>query len=201
MERKITILVLTLLATSFIAASVFAYYPLRLTVQPVQPPIMLLRGSNAGESDLGSEPIQVELGQNQTSVSIIIHPTYQTTYYKNITLISNIDNKAYNIHLILVSKSNNLPPGSKVWLIVYSKDTARDLPATYPQPGTPSGAIKVIELTNINTNNPQHIGSLNGNSMWEIDFMVYIPEGTSIDNIKETFQMHIAYTPSNETPP
>ncbi|MEM4487995.1 MAG: hypothetical protein QXK88_04235 [Desulfurococcaceae archaeon] len=201
MEKRIPMFLLALLATSFIAGSVFAYYPFQLVVQPVEPPIKFLLGSNAGQKDLGNKEIQVNIGSDSTSAGITVHPTYQTTYYKNLTLISNTDSKAYNVYLILDQMSGSIPAGSKVWLIVYDYNATRDLPASYPQPGEPSGAVRVIELTSTNTNNPQQIGALSGNSMWEVDLMVYIPEGTSISGQQATFNMHLVYTPSSEIPP
>lgn len=200
MEKKIITPALTLLLVAFIAASVFAYYPFQLLIQPTSPPVIFEKGKNADQSDLGnSKTIGVSLGANKTSVTVTIHPTYRTTYYKNVTLLINSDGKAHNVYLILDSRNSTLPSGSKVWFIVFSKGATRDLPANYPEPGTPSGAVKVIELTNTNTNDPVNIGSLSSNGIWEIDFMVYIPEGYVMGSA--TFSMHIAYTPSTETPP
>ena len=83
MEKRIITLTLTLLVAAFATASVFTYYPFKLLVKPVSPPIIFEPGSNANQPDLGSDNnIQVDLGGNNTSVEITIHPTYRTTYYK-----------------------------------------------------------------------------------------------------------------------
>ncbi|MEM2350233.1 MAG: hypothetical protein QXI98_03205, partial [Candidatus Bathyarchaeia archaeon] len=80
------------------------------------------------------------------------------------------------------------------------KDASRDLQG-YPDPEPPSGTVNTIELTEISTNDPQQIGTLDSEDIWEIDFMVYIPEGTTIIGVVGTFSIHIVYTPSGETPP
>lgn len=202
MNKNLLLVTTILLAVAFIAASVFAYYPLQLAVQPTAPPIVFAAGTNANQPDLGSgNTISVTVGQNSTSATITIHPTYHTTYYKNVTIIKNTDNKAYNVWLVLDQVANTLPSGSKVYLVVYSKGATRDLSAGYPEPGAPSGAVKVIDLTATGTNSPVSIGSLASGSTWEIDFMVYIPEGASIRSASATFSMHIAYTAGSETPP
>lgn len=203
MDKTIVIATVGLAILAFVVASVFAYYPFQLQVQPVEPLVIFEYGSNANQSDLGAgNTIAVTLGDNKTSVTITIHPTYHTTYYKNVTRIVNSDNKLHNVYLIIDSISNNLPGGSQVWLIVYSSGDSRDLPVGYPEPQPPTtGRVNVIELTATPTNSPTQIGSLASGGIWEIDFMVYIPEGTDITGTGATFQMHIAYTPSGETPP
>ncbi len=203
MDRALLLTAISILAAAFIAASVFAYYPLKLVVQPVTPPITFAPGSNAGKDDLrSSNTITVSISTDGTSAEITIHPTYHTTYYKNVTVIENNDNKRYNVSLVVetVSNSNNLPPGSKVYMIVFSRGASRDLLATYPEPGLPSDVNK-IELTVASTNSPISIGSLAGGGVWEIDFMVYIPEGASLTGASATFNMHLVYSPSEETPP
>ncbi|MEL9941181.1 MAG: hypothetical protein QXG81_02980 [Ignisphaera sp.] len=206
MNKNLLLVTTILLAAAFIAASVFAYYPLQLTVQPTAPPVAFAAGTNANQLDLGSgNTISVSVGQNSTSATIAIHPTYHTTYYKNVTIIKNTDNKAYNVWLVLDQVANTLPSGSKVYLVVYNKGASRDLGTGYPEPGTPQeggNVIRVIELTAQNTNSPIQIGQLNGNGgTWEIDFLVYIPEGASIRGASATFSMHIVYTPGGEMPP
>ncbi len=201
-DREPLLTTIAILAAAFIAATVFAYYPFQLIVQPVQPPIYFDRGSNANQPDLGSgKTIDVELGASGSSAEVIIHPTYQITYYKNVIMIINTDNKVYNVYLVLNNVNNNLPPDSSVWLIVYSSGETRAI-KLYPQPAPPDNAavVKVIELNTLGTNTLE-IGSLGAGSKWEIDFMVYIPEDTSITGASATFSMYIVYTPSGETPP
>ncbi|MGC8910427.1 MAG: hypothetical protein ACP5O5_07615, partial [Fervidicoccaceae archaeon] len=80
-------------------ASVFVYYPVSFAATPTAPPVIFAEGSNAGGKDLyGTNTIGVTVSQANTSLSITVHPTYQTTYYKNITLIKNQDSSnAYYI--------------------------------------------------------------------------------------------------------
>ncbi|MEM0026677.1 MAG: hypothetical protein QXT53_02590 [Ignisphaera sp.] len=101
------------MAAAFIAASVFAYYPLQLTVQPVSPPLVFAAGTNANQPDLGANTISVTVEQNSTSATITIHPTYHTTYYKDVIRISNTDTRVYNVWLVLDQVTNTLPTGPK----------------------------------------------------------------------------------------
>jgi len=95
----------------FVAASVFAYYPLSIMVSPTTPPVTFAAGNNAGSNYLGpGNTITVSLGSNSTSASVTIHTTYQKTYYKDVLRITNSDSKAYNIYLSL-SQARIAPRG------------------------------------------------------------------------------------------
>ncbi|MEM4919748.1 MAG: hypothetical protein QXQ35_00245 [Candidatus Nezhaarchaeales archaeon] len=207
MERGVLASVLILIVAAFAAASVFAYYPFQLTVSPVSPPVTFESGSNANQDDLGStgsssNRIEVSISRpSNTSVTVKIHPTYNTTYYKNVTLLRNSDSKAYNVYLIISEKQENLPSGSEVYLIVYSSNATRNLTG-YPNPEPANNTyVNMTNLVNTNTDTPTPIGTLDGGAVWEFDFLVRIPEGSSIDGASVTFNMHIVYTPSDETPP
>ncbi|MEM4941312.1 MAG: hypothetical protein QXO38_04590, partial [Candidatus Nezhaarchaeales archaeon] len=72
----------------------------------------------------------------------------------------------------------------------------------YPNPEPASNTyVNKIELVNTDTDTPTSIGTLNGDAVWEFDFLVRIPEGNSIENASTIFKMHIVYTPSAEAPP
>lgn len=182
MEKKLATMALSLLAASFIAASVFAYYPLTLTVQPTTPPVVFETGSNANQNDLGpSNTIVVSIGSNSTSATVTIHPTYQRTYYRDVLRIKNNDAKAYYVWLSLESVSNSLPPGSRVSLLVGSQN---------------------ITLTSLSTGAKVQVGPISGSSTLTIDIEVYIPEGSSISGASATFNLNAIYTPSSsEEPP
>lgn len=182
-----------LLVAAFVVASLFAYYPLQLTISPAQPPIVFQPGSSAGGPDLHCNVIQVCLGAGGTSAKVMIHPTYQTTYYKDVIRLKNNDNKVYDIFLVLGYKSD-LPKGFKIYLMVFANGATRGL-----QAGT-TGVLSVIDITGIDANVPQSMGRLSANGIWEIDFIVHIPEGTNVGGLM-TFMMHIVYAPSAETPP
>ncbi|HEU97257.1 MAG TPA: hypothetical protein ENO36_00170 [Fervidicoccus fontis] len=92
------LLVAASLVSAAVFASVFVYYPVSVAATPTAPPVIFAEGSNAGGKDLyGTNTIGVTVSQANTSLSITVHPTYQITYYKNITLIKNLDSNAYYI--------------------------------------------------------------------------------------------------------
>lgn len=79
---------------SSVAASVFVYYPLSITLSPTAPDVKLVEGSNAGQADLGGSTITVTI-TGSTKASITIHPTNERTYYKNVTVIVNTGSATY----------------------------------------------------------------------------------------------------------
>jgi len=207
MERKkllsliLALLTAVMLSTAF--ASVFSYYPAQVSVAPILPPVYFALGKNAGSSDLGSgNTIAVSLGSNRVSAAITVHPTYQVTYYKNVTLIVNnepIDSgKAYEIHIRVVTPISDLPSGSIAKLYIYNKNAPRSLTGL-PTPAPLSGSyIKVVNLTTTGTTD---VGSLNAGSAYEIDIYIYIPEGASLPSSSLTASIMLIATPSSETPP
>jgi hypothetical protein len=199
MKRKnllsLALALLTAIALSIAFAAVFSYYPVSITISPVSPPVYFAEGENANQDDLGAgNTIAVNVGSSSTSVSITIHPTYQVTYYKNVTLIVNNDTKAYNIYL-RVATAASLPSGASAVVYVYSKGASRSL-SGYPPTPTPSGYVKSVDLTSTGTT---YIGSLSGGSAYEIDIYVYIPEGTSPSST--TAKLLLIASPSSESPP
>lgn len=186
----------------------FSYYPAQVSVAPTSPPVYFAPGGNAGSPDLGSgNTITLTLGTNGSSGSITIHPTYQVTYYKNVTVIVNSDTKAYNVY-IRVTSPITLPTGSgsaigtsptsgMAKLYIYSKGASRSLTG-FPTPAPPSGSyITTINLTATGTT---YVGSLSGGGVYEIDIYIYIPEGALLPSSLTASIMLIA-TPSSETPP
>jgi len=210
MERKkllsLILALLTAIMLSIAFASVFSYYPAQVSVAPTSPPVYFALGKNAGSSDLGSgNTITLTLGKNGSSGSITIHPTYQVTYYKNVTVIVNSDTKAYNVY-IRVTSPITLPTGSgsaigtsptsgMAKLYIYSKGASRSLTG-FPTPA-PSGSYITVDLTTTGTTS---VGSLSGGGVYEIDIYIYIPEGASLPSSLTASIMLIA-TPSSETPP
>jgi len=107
------ILLAASLAATAVFASVFVYYPVTIQASPVAPPVIFSLGSNANQRDLGSNTIAVTISQANTSLSVIVHPTYQTTYYKNITVITNTDSSnsyyiAFKVNTAASDSSNTL---------------------------------------------------------------------------------------------
>ncbi|MEM1668610.1 MAG: hypothetical protein QXM53_08140 [Thermofilaceae archaeon] len=178
--------IVTLAITAIVLASVFAYYPLTITARPTAPGVVFEAGSNAGKPDIGTgNTIMVTIGDNKTSASITIHPTYQENYYKDVLRITNGDDNAMNVYIIFTSVSNNLPASSIVKLFVYEGTTE----------------VKELDITNPATNQPISIGSIAAGGTWQIDFYVYIPEGTKITGTSYSASARLVYSPSTETPP
>jgi len=85
------ILLAASLAATAVFASVFVYYPVTIQASPTAPPVIFSSGTNSNGIDLGGRTIEVYISQANTSLSVTVHPTYQVTYYKNITVINNTD--------------------------------------------------------------------------------------------------------------
>jgi len=141
----------------------------------------------------------VSLGASGASADITIHPTFQTTYYKNITLIKNWEpssGKAYNVYIRVVTRAS-LPAGSQAVVYIYSQGATRSLTG-FPNPAPDSGTyVASVSLLSTGTTS---IGSLNAGSAWEVDVLVYIPESSTVPS-PTTAQIQLIYTPSGEEPP
>ena len=164
-------------------ASVFSYYPVTLTLQATPPPVMFEEGSNAGQADL-SGTITVSIGANQTSLEVTLHPTYQTTYYKDVARLTNTDTtSSYNVW-IRVNTAMALPAGSTAQMILTDSGGA---------------ALLTVDLTTTGTSGPV---TLNAGASLYLDFKFTIPEGTLLASAQGvTADVEAIYTPSAETPP
>jgi hypothetical protein len=210
-KRRITTPLIALLIAVVISiafASVFVYYPMAVTLQPVQPPVYFDVGTNSNQTDLGSgNKISVSIGSNATSLNITVHPTYQTAVYKSVAKIVNSDSKAYNVYIYVrtsITPITASPLGStfstqsassdiKICFVSSSRSTSG-----FPTPGY-SVDVKCVSLQ---STGPTYIGSLSASSSWDIDLYVYIPEGAyDITSNTYTALIHLIYTPSSETPP
>lgn len=166
-------------AASVAFASVFVYYPVSVDVSPVNPPIVFAAGSNAGQPDLGGNTITVDIGANQASVSVTVHPTYQRTYYKSIAVIDNTDTS--NAYYITVRVNAALPAeyaGSQ--LIVQT-----------------AGGPVTVDLT---STGDTAIGQIPAGSQWEVDLKFSIPEGAPLPS-PASAGIELIYSTSAETPP
>jgi len=201
-RKKLVIVSLTVaiaVMTSVVFAATFTYYPLGVTVTPSNPAVKFAAGSNAGADDV-SGTASVSLGDNQTSVTITIHPTYHVTYYENLTLINNTDtSKSWTIWLKVTQPISGFPSGSEVYLVIYSAGASRSLTG-YPTPAPETGTyVKEIDLTSSSTT-PVEVGTLSAGAHYEVDLYVYIPEGNTLPNSASAGVMLIA-SPGSETPP
>jgi len=198
-SRKLALLVVLAALASATFASVFVYYPLLVTVSPVGPPIVFEAGSNANQGDLLCNTITVNLGANGASASVIVHPTYRVTYYKNVTLIKNNDNtKSYIVHLGVVRSNSTWfsDTGSSATLYIYNKGADRSM-SGHPTP-VPQNYAASVDLTTTDTT---RIGTLSSGSAWEVDLYFYIPEGVQLPSQAIEFDLLLIYSPSGETPP
>jgi hypothetical protein len=216
-KRRITTPLIALLIAVVISiafASVFVYYPMEVILQPVRPPVYFETGSNAGAYDLGgsdttSNTISVSIGSNGASLNITVHPTYQTTVYKNVTKIVNRDSKGYNvwinirwtnISIMVSSLGSTFPTQSQSSNVTICFVSSSRSTSGFPTPGY-SVDVRCVSLQSTSTG-LTYIGFLGAGSSWEIDLYVYIPEGANIDGSTiYTAEIHLIYTPSSETPP
>jgi hypothetical protein len=194
-RRAVVLALAATIILSIAFSSVFVYYPITAQISPVSPPVILDSGSNAGKSDL-SGSIGVSIGDNKTSATITIHPTYQASYSENVTIIRNTDNsKSYNVTLKVYTAVSGLPSGSKVLLYLFSKGATRSLsgwPSSNLAPA--SGSYRaVLDLTQTTT--PATV-TLSGGSIVEADILVYIPEGSTMPTSTVTANIYLVYTPS-----
>ncbi len=181
------------LVLAFAYAHVMSYYPVNVTLVPSAPKVIFAPGSNAGQTDINGDTIGVTVGPNGANLTLTLHPTYETTYYENITIIENTDTTtSYNVN-ITVSQALSLPAGSKAYLIIYDKGAARSLtgwPIPLPANGT---YVAMIDLTQTTTT-PINIGTLSAGGVWEVDLLVYIPEGTTPTTT--TAELYLVASPS-----
>jgi hypothetical protein len=182
-NKNTLILVAGLMAMVFVAASVFAYYPLNITVSPTTPPVTFATGSNSNQDDLGpGNTITVSLGSNYASASVTVHPTYQTTYYMDVLRITNSDSKAYNVTIRVVEEISSF----SIKLKIYTRGT--------------SGSRTLIGTVDLTYTHDENIGILSSVGTWEVDIEVSIPEGSPLPS-PATAKLQLIYTPSSETPP
>jgi len=191
--RKLAVLAVALVALSITFASVFVYYPVTATISPVPPPVKFEPGTNAGQADL-SGTIGVSIGVDETSLTVTIHPTYQTAIYKNVSVIKNYDTKSYNVWII-VRTAANLPSGSNLSVCFVKSPYSRST-TNFPVPQY-TGTMECVSLTATGT---YSIGTLDAEEKWEVDVYSYIPEGASLPSTTEA-RIHLVYSPSSETPP
>ena len=193
-KRAVVLALAATIILSIAFSSVFVYYPITAQISPVtNTPVKLGYGSNANRNDL-SGTISVTIGPNNASATITIHPTYQVSYYRNITIITNTDSKAYKVMLNVSSPMTGLPANSKAKLYVFSKGAGRGLTGWSTDSLEPASGsyIKSLDLTTTSTSSEF---TLNANDVVEIDILIYIPEGTSPPS-SATANIYLRYTPS-----
>ena len=180
-RRVVAAAMLPLLLLTIAYASVFVYYPMTINTIAVAPPIVFEEGSNAGEEDLGGNTIEVSISPQGTEITITLHPTYQETLYKDIALIRNLDTRAYNVYIRVLTPLD-LPTGSSAVLEIRR-----------------SGGVLIASVDLLSTGTT-FIGSLDAGDEWSIWVLYTIPEQSSPPDPTSAI-LRLIYTPSSETPP
>ncbi|MCR6624553.1 MAG: hypothetical protein NDF58_08275 [archaeon YNP-LCB-024-027] len=192
-RRAVVLALAATIILSIAFSSVFVYYPITAQISPVETPVKLGYGSNAGRPDL-SNTISVTIGSNNASATITIHPTYQVSYYRNITIIKNTDSKAYKVMLNVSSTMNGLPANSKAKLYVFAKGHARGF-SGWPIENLEPALGNYITSLDLTTTSTTSEFDLTAGAIVEIDILIYIPEGTSPPS-SATANIYLRYTPS-----
>ncbi len=174
-------ILLALAATTSVAyASVFVFYPGQVNIYPVEPPVVFVGGDNANQTDLAGNTIEVYIGANSTSLTMNLHPTYQTTYYYNVSLINNTDPS--NIYYVWVKvDSTNISAGVSATLVLNA-----------------SGVIYTLDLGSTGNPVPPGIGiELNPGDTIMLNVKVQITEGIKLPSTPYQVNLSIIYSPEN----
>ena len=185
-RKKLISIVLIALALAVVNASVFTYYPVSITLAPQKPPLIFESGSNTGKPDLFGQTITASIGDASTSLALTVHPTYQTTYYKDIARIKNQDSS--NSYYVAIKVNTLFTGPSEAKLLIYSGSTN----------------VAVVDL--LTTGTTTWLGPISAGSEWSIDLKITIPEtgsSSSAPSISQpTESVQLIYSPQNtETPP
>jgi len=185
--KKLLTIVLIALALAVVNASVFTYYPVSITLATQQPPLIFKYGSNTKKPDLWSTTITADIGAANTSLTLTVHPTYQTTYYKDIARIKNQDSS--NSYYVAIKVNTPFTGPSEAKLLIYS------------------GSNNVATVDLLTTGTTTWFGPISAGSEWSIDLKITIPETggspSSPPTISQpTASIQLIYSPQNtETPP
>ena len=154
-RKKLLTIVLIALALAVVNASVFTYYPVNITLEPQQPPLIFKYGSNTKKSDLWGTTITADIGAANTSLALTVHPTYQTTYYKDIARIKNQDSNSY---YVAIKVNTPFTGPSEAKLLIYSGSTN----------------VAIVDL--LTTGTTTWLGPISAGSEWRMDLNITIPE-------------------------
>lgn len=178
--------VVALLAIAAVAstafASVFVFYGGSVTAYFQNPPIVWAAGDNTNTTDLGGQSIEVLVGPNSTQLQVTVHPTYEYTYYKNITIIKNNDaSNGYYIAIKVTNPATFSIAGASVKLILYN-----------------ATSTEVVDLTTTGVSPWYYVPP---NSHVNVDLQYYIPGGAKLPT-SVTVQIQLIYSVTNaESPP
>ena len=116
-KRKLIALLAIATLISIVNASVFVYYPITLTISPQNPPVVFSTGSNSNKRDLWDKTITVSI-DDDTRLTIEVHPTLQRNYYYDIAKIKNNDDLNTYYIKFRVTKSINDDRVNEAYLII-----------------------------------------------------------------------------------
>jgi len=179
-KRTLATLAALAITLAVVNASVFAYYPITVTITGVQP-VVFDYGSNANQPDLGKDNnIAVALGANRASAAITIHPTYQHTYYHDVLEVKNTDtDKSYYVAFRVTRSISDWPQNSIAKMIINDSDNQKKLEVDLTASGT-----------------TEWIGPLSAGDYYRIDFYIYYPEGSQLPSNTQV-QLQLIYSPQN----
>jgi len=193
MKKRLYVLALLVAALAIANAAVFVYYPMSVTLQPSRPAVYFEPGSNANKPDVmygDGNTITVTVDSAGAQASITVHPTYQRTYYEDVLKITNQDNQAYYVWLIIddpISAEGNLTL-AKLYVIDANGNT-----------------VNSIDLSQTG---PVLVGQIPSGATWRIDLEFRITGYGSNGSPNQaprlsdtTAALRLAYTPSSGTPP
>lgn len=182
-SRAIILLaLLTLLA--LVGTAVFVYLPVNVTINSVSPPVIFQLGSNAGGTDLAGNTIQVTLGANSSSATLILHPTYQRTYYHDVLLITNPSPPAGDNYYIGIRVITPLTGAAFASATARVYDSANNL-------------LFTADLMTAGTYGWPQL--LPDGQTYRIDIEIVINEGFTLPSGSVTFEL--VYSPQSVTPP
>jgi len=194
-KRTLATLAALAITLAVVNASVFVYYPLNISLTPSKPAVYFVAGNNANGPDImygAGNTIAVTIDSAGAQASITVHPTYQRTYYKEVLKITNQDNQAYYVWLIIDDPITITTDGNLTAAKLYVKDAS-------------DTTVKPIDLSQTGS---VQIGQISGGATWRIDLEFQITgygsngspdQAPKLSDVSAS--LRLAYTPSNETPP
>jgi hypothetical protein len=176
---------------SVVNAALFVYYDASITAQGQRPPVVFAPGKNANGADLWGNTIGVTIDSTNTTLTITVHPTYRTHFYRNITLIVNQDtvNSYYLAFNIITPFTNTKITQAKLFI------RSLDGSTTYATINLLTTGVQGWPIT------------LAGNQKLRIDLFLVITPGASdtFNNApftSDSCTLQLVYSPQNaETPP
>jgi len=179
-RRRILLLAIIPAILAVVAiAGVFLYLPLNVSIQQVAPPVMFVPGSNANKQDLSGTTLEVLVTENSTRASLVLHPSYQRTYYSDVLRIVQNQGGTYDVY-VRVESPASLPSGSVGRLIIRTSD-----------------GNKVV---NILSAGDTYIGRISSvGTVWSVDAEFIIPGGNPLASSSVTISLILASP--GETPP